>query len=95
MAHGINWCLKFVYPVGASFHEGKIYQAITHKDGYHFKNCAFVGYDENGKARYCALRAPGKDSKFRQDVENSDKTYGFCMEGRSDRVYSFPCGVWI
>ena len=20
MAHGINWCLKFVYPVGASFH---------------------------------------------------------------------------
>ena len=73
--------------------QGKIYQAITYKDGYHFKNCAFVGYDENGKARYCALRAPGKDSKFRQDVENSDKTYGFCMEGRSDRVYEFEAPI--
>ena len=79
--------------VGEMIKQGKIYQAITHKDGYHFKNCAFVGYDENGKARYCALRAPGKDSKFRQDVENSDKTYGFCMEGHSNRVYEFEAPI--
>ena len=35
------------------------------------------------------LRAPSADSHFRQDVENSDKTYGFIMEGRSNRVYEF------
>ena len=79
--------------VGEMIKQGKIYQTITHKDGYRFKNCAFVGYDENGKARYCALRAPGKDSKFRQDVENSDKTYGFCMEGHSNRVYEFEAPI--
>lgn len=71
----------------------KIYQAVTHKNGYTFRNCAFVGYDENGKARYCALRAPGKGSKFRQDMENSDKTYGFCMEGSSNRVYEFEAPI--
>ena len=72
---------------------GKVYQAVTHKNGYTFQNCAFVGYDENRKARYCALRAPGKGSKFRQDVENSDKTYGFCMEGSSNRVYEFEAPI--
>ena len=46
-----------------------------------------------GKPRYCALRAPGSERKFRQDVENSDKTYGFCMEGRSDRVYEFEAPI--
>ena len=73
--------------------QGKIYQAITQKSGYIFKNCAFVGFDENGKPRYCALRAPSRDSHFRQDVENSDKVYGFCMEGRSHRVYEFEAPI--
>lgn len=71
----------------------KVYQAVTQRNGHTFRNCAFVGYDEEGKPRYCALRAPGRDQKFRQDVENSDKTYGFCMEGRSDRVYEFEAPI--
>ncbi len=73
--------------------QGKIYQAVTQKGGYTFKNCAFVGCDENGKPRYCALRALGRDSRFRQDVENSDKAYGFCMEGHSSRVYEFEAPI--
>lgn len=72
---------------------GKVYGARTEKNGYSFHNCAFVGYDEAGTPRYCALRAPISDSKFRQDVENSDKTYGFCMEGRSNRVYEFEAPI--
>ncbi len=75
---------KIVYTL---INQDKIYQAVTRKNGYTFQNCAFVGYDGEGKPRYCVLRSPGSDRKFRQDVENSDKTYGFCMEGRSDRVY--------
>ena len=74
---------------------GKVYGARTtnEKTGYSFHNCAFVGYDESGKPRYCALRAPSADSHFRQDVENSDKTYGFTMEGRSNRVYDFEAPI--
>ena len=60
--------------------QGKLYQAVTEKSGYTFQNCAFVGFDENNRPRYCALRSPSESSSFRQDVENSDKTYGFCMD---------------
>ena len=79
--------------VYAMINQNKIYQAVTQKNGYTFRNCAFVGYDGEGKPRYCALRTPSNERKFRQDVENSDKTYGFCMEGRSDRVYEFEAPI--
>lgn len=72
---------------------GKVYGARTEKNGRIFHNCAFVGFDESGKARYCSLRAPSESSKFRQDVEHSDKTYGFTMEGRSNRVYEFEAPI--
>lgn len=83
--------------VYAMINAGKVYGARTEiqKDGqtYSFHNCAFVGYDEAGTPRYCALRAPSADSSFRQDVANSDKTYGFCMEGKSNRVYTFEAPI--
>ena len=79
--------------VYAMIDAGKVYGARTEKNGYSFHNTAFVGYDENGTPRYCALRSPSSDSKFRMDVEHSDKTYGFCMEGRSDRVYEFEAPI--
>ncbi len=79
--------------VYAMINQDKIYQAVTRKNGYTFRNCAFVGYDGEGRPRYCALRSPGSDRKFRKDVENSDKTYGFCMEGRSGRVYEFEAPI--
>lgn len=72
---------------------GKVYGARTVHNGQSFHNCAFVGYDEKGVARYCSLRSPSTGSKFRQDVENSDKTYGFCMEGNSKRVYEFEAPI--
>lgn len=79
--------------VYAMIEQGRVYGARTVKGEYSFHNCAFVGYDGNGRPRYCALRAPNADSHFRQDVENSDKTYGFCMEGRSNRVYEFEAPI--
>ncbi|MGL5434530.1 MAG: DUF3991 domain-containing protein [Lachnospiraceae bacterium] len=71
----------------------KVYGARTEKNGRSFHNCAFVGYDETGKARYCALRSPSETSKFRQDVQHSDKTYGFTMEGKSNRIYEFEAPI--
>jgi hypothetical protein len=42
-----------------------------------YHNCVFVGRDENGKARFAAMR--GTTGKFRRDVEGSDKRYGFIL----------------
>lgn len=79
--------------VYAMINQNKVYQSRIEKNGSVFRNCAFVGYDGDGKPRYCALRAPSADNHFRQDAENSDKTYGFCMEGRSTRVYEFEAPI--
>ncbi len=59
--------------VYAMINQNKIYQAVTQKNGYTFRNCAFVGYDGEGKPRYCALRAPGSERKFRQEWRTPTK----------------------
>lgn len=73
--------------------QGRVYQTRQETGGKIRRNCAFVGYDEEGIPRYCALRGPSADSSFRQDVEHSDKTYGFVMEGKSGRVYAFEAPI--
>lgn len=49
-----------------------------------YGNCVFVGYDPNGTAKYCAMRAASEKSSFKMDAENSDKSYPFYYEGKSD-----------
>lgn len=73
--------------------QAKVYQSRQEIGGKVRRNCAFVGYDSKGTPRYCALRGPSADSSFRQDMENSDKTYGFLMEGKSNRVYEFEAPI--
>lgn len=73
--------------------EKKVYQAKTEISGKTYSNCAFVGFDENKKPKYCALRSMSNKSSFRQDVAGSDKTYGFVMEGTSNRVYVFEAPI--
>ena len=72
-------------------YEGKIFTAITNNKGMVYENCAFVSFYER-KPKYCALRGLGV-SGFRQDVKNSDKTYGFSMIGASDRVFCFESPI--
>ncbi len=66
--------------------KGSVFQASTQRGEMKFTNCAFVGFDENKKPKYCSLRSMGK-SNFRQDLKNSDKSYPFVIEGRSNRVF--------
>ena len=73
--------------------QGRVYQSRQEINGKIRVNCAFIGYDEKEVPRYCALRGPSADSSFRQDMENSDKTYGFTMTGRSQRVYEFEAPI--
>ncbi len=79
--------------VTAMISQGKLYQSKQVRDGKTYRNCTFVGYDETGKPRYCAMRSPFPGSNFRQDMDNSDKSYGFVMEGYSKRVYEFESPI--
>ncbi|MFT8888246.1 MAG: DUF3991 and TOPRIM domain-containing protein [Ethanoligenens sp.] len=45
-----------------------------------YHNCVFVGLDPAGIARYAALR--GTYGDFKQEVESSDKRYGFVLPPR-------------
>lgn len=38
----------------------------------------FIGYDETGKAKHCAVRATD-GTKFKKDIAGSDKTYPFSL----------------
>lgn len=66
--------------------QGKIFEASTQFKDWTFKNVAFVGTDKDNNPKYCSLRSVG-GKKFTQDVVNSDKNFGFCMKGRSNRVF--------
>lgn len=78
--------------VDSLIEQGVIYQAVTKSKGTVFQNCAFVSFDKNGKPRYCSLR--GMDSsRFRQDIVNSDKSYGFTMQGTGNRVFVFESPI--
>lgn len=72
--------------------QGMIYQAVTKSKGTVFQNCAFVSFDKNGKPRYCSLRGMS-GSRFRQDIVNSDKSYGFTMQGTGNRVFAFESPI--
>ena len=72
--------------------QGMIYQAVTKSKGMAFQNCAFVSFDKDGKPRYCSLRGMG-GSRFRQDIVNSDKSYGFTMQGTGNRVFAFESPI--
>ena len=71
--------------------QGKIYTATTTNKGMVYNNCAFVSFYKD-KPKYCALRGLG-NSSFRQDVKNSDKSYGFELTGSSDRVFCFEAPI--
>jgi len=55
-------------------------------------NVVFVGFDENGTARFASLRGTYGDS-FRGDCAGSDKRYGFRIDGNSERLYVFESPI--
>jgi hypothetical protein len=75
--------------VSALMNEKKLYQgSYFNKETEKFESvCAFIGYDEEGKARYCAMRGADPDSEIKHDKSGSDKSIPFHMAGRSNKVY--------
>lgn len=66
-------------------HEKKLYQ--QNKTG----NCVFVGYDQEGVARYCSMRGTTLNKPFKQDREYSDKSYPFYLCGYPDSKRVYVC----
>lgn len=79
--------------VNAMIKKGRIYQTRQQVRDKVINNCAFMGYDTNGQVKYCALRGCSAGSSYRLDLPDSDKSFGFIMEGRSSRVYEFEAPI--
>lgn len=63
-----------------------LYQEANHG------NCVFVGYDNNGVAKYAGQRATGYKS-FKGDVTGSDKAYSFrliCNDSKTVHLFEAP-----
>lgn len=58
-----------------------------------YKNCVFVGYDEENNPKFASVRGTNTKKKFRMDVENSDKGCPFCREGSSDTLCVFESAI--
>lgn len=73
-----------------------VYQLVKEKKIYENdkRSVVFVGYDEHGEAKYASVRSTntlGKD--FKGDVANSDKSYSFSLEGKTDTVRVFESAI--
>jgi hypothetical protein len=64
----------------------KIYEDTHH-------NCVFVGYDVDNNPKFASVRGTNTDKKFRRDIENSDKGYPFCVEGKTDTLLIFEAPI--
>jgi len=58
-------------------------------------NVVFIGFDEQGKARFASVRGTYGDCSFRGDCAGSDKRYGFYMAAcaPSERLYIFESAI--
>ena len=64
---------------------GDIYEDAQHH------NVVFIGRDPEGMPRYAHCR--GTKDKFRLDVAGSDKSYGFCYQGKDDKLCVFEAPI--
>ncbi len=70
------------------FKNNKIYESADHH------NAVFVATYKDGVVRFATLRGTSTYGKpFRRDVEGSDKSYPFALEGKNNRLYIFESCV--
>ena len=93
------WKSRCILPeVINHFHKvGDLYEDAEHH------NAVFIGRDEKGIPRYANKRSTntfipdkaedGKKLNNRWDVKGSDKNYGFCHVGTSDRLFVFEAAI--
>lgn len=70
--------------------KGLVFQEKAHG------NCCFVGYDKDGKARYCSMRGTlsiDGATPYKGEVSGSEKVFGWAMKGGSRRLYVFEAAI--
>ena len=65
---------------------GDIYEEKKHH------NVVFIGRDADGIPRYAHCRGTG-EIKYRGDVAESDKSYGFCHRGTDNQLFVFEAAI--
>lgn len=77
--------------------KGIVYDLIKNKKLYEDKNrnCVFVGYDKEGNAKYASIRGTNTNRVYKGDIKNSDKSYSFCIEGLSNKIYVFEAPIEV
>lgn len=66
---------------------GDIYQTED------YGSVVFVSKDKENHIKYACIRSTYENSSFKQDVENSNKNYGFKTIGKSDKVFVFEAPI--
>lgn len=57
-------------------------------------NCVFVGFDEQGTAKYGSVRSTLSEKKYRGDCKNSDKRFSFNQVGKdTTNLYVFEAPI--
>ena len=65
---------------------GRLYESLPHH------NAVFLGFDNQGKARFGCQRGTGK-ARFHGDLNGSDKRFGFCLTGDSPSLHLFEAPI--
>lgn len=85
--------------VGEMMKQGRVFQSLEYKVNQigekkgPYQNICFVGFDELGVIRSGAMRSMSDKYRFRMDFTNNDKSYGFAMPGKSNRLYVFEAPI--
>lgn len=57
-------------------------------------SCVFVGYDNEGVAKYASVRSTSTNTKaFKKDVEGSDKAFCFNRPGTGEKLFVFEAPI--
>lgn len=62
-------------------------------NGREIHNVVFVGRDAAGVAKYATRRGTLTDKAFKRDCYGSDKSYGFRVDGKSDKLLVFESPI--
>lgn len=72
--------------VNEMINQGNIYE--NDKGGV-----VFLGKDKENNVKFACVRGTNDVNKFRQDVKNSEKEYGFKTVGKSNRLFVFEAPI--
>lgn len=53
----------------------------------YYNCCVFVGHDQDGAAKYAAIRGTNPTVQYRKDVTGSDKSYPFAVHISEGKIY--------